>query len=89
MKRKTVCETVEKALDLPMGVLSNLVRMELTGNRQVVVEGCEGIVKYDEDRIQVRTVSGMVRFTGRQLCMTSLNPSCAVITGRLLSIEFL
>ena len=89
MKRKTVSEKVEKALDLPVGVLSNVFRMEVSGNRQVLIEGCQGIVKYDEDQIQVRTVSGTVRFTGRELCMTALNPACAVVTGRLCSIEFL
>lgn len=92
MKHKTknaVSEKMEKALDLPMGVLSSVARMELTGNRQVLLEGCRGIIKYDEDQIQVRTVSGTVRFTGRELCMTALNPACAVITGRLCSLEFL
>ena len=89
MKRKTVSEKVEKTLDLPVGVLSNVFRMEVSGNRQVLIEGCQGIVKYDEDQIQVRTVSGTVRFTGRELCMTALNPACAVVTGRLCSIEFL
>lgn len=92
MKQKTraaLSSTVEKALDIPTGALSKAVRMELCGNRQVLIEGCRGIVKYDEDQIEVRTAEGTVRFTGRQLCMTSLQPACAVITGRLLSLEFL
>lgn len=92
MKRETraaVSSKMEKVLDMPSGALSNAARMELSGNRQVLIEGCQGIVKYDEDQIQLRTVDGTVRFTGRELCMTSLNPACAVITGRLLSLEFL
>ena len=82
MKPKLVSEKVEKALDLPIGVLSKVARMELSGNRQVLIEGCQGIVAYDEDQIQVKTLSGTVRFTGRELCMTALNPACAVIPGR-------
>lgn len=92
MKQKTraaVSSKLEKALDIPVGALSKAARMEVSGNRQVLIEGCRGIVKYDEDQIQVRTADGTVRFTGRELCMTSLNPACAVITGRLLSLEFL
>lgn len=80
---------VEKALDMPAGVLGAGARMELTGNRQVLVEGCLGIATYEEDCIEVRTADGVVRFSGRELCMTSLNPACAVITGRLLALEFL
>ncbi len=88
-KRAAISSKMEKALDMPVGALSETARFELSGNRQVLIEGCQGIVKYDEDQIQLRTVGGTVRFTGRELCMTSLNPACAVITGRLLSLEFL
>lgn len=88
-RRAAISSTVEKTLNIPCGVLSNAARMEVSGNRQVLIEGCRGIVKYDEDQLQVHTADGTVRFTGRELCMTSLNPACAVITGRLLTIEFL
>ena len=87
--RAALSSKIETALELPTGALSKTTRFELSGNRQVLIEGCQGIVKYDEDQIQVRTIGGTVRFTGRELCMTSLNPACAVITGRLLSLEFL
>lgn len=89
MKRNIRAEKLEQALRLPVGALDNTARMELSGNRRVLVEGCRGIVKYDEDGIELRTVGGVVRFIGRELCMNSLNPACAVITGRLLSLEFL
>ena len=88
-KRAAIAKKVENTLDIPVGVLSKAARMEVSGNRQVLIEGCRGIVRYDEDQIEVRTADGTVRFTGRELCMTSLNPACAVITGRLLSVEFL
>ncbi|MBQ7037610.1 MAG: YabP/YqfC family sporulation protein [Clostridia bacterium] len=88
-KRADIAKKVENTLDIPVGVLSRAARMEVSGNRQVLIEGCRGIVRYDEDQIEVRTADGTVRFTGREMCMTSLNPACAVITGRLLSVEFL
>lgn len=88
-RRAAISSKVEKTLDMPVGVLSKAARMEVSGNRQVLIEGCRGIVRYDEDQIEVRTADGTVRFSGRELCMTSLNPACAVITGRLLSVEFI
>lgn len=89
MKRKAVAEKAERMLRVPTGVLAAVTRMELSGNRRVLIEGCRGIVRYDEDVIELRTVDGTVRFTGRELCMTNLNPACAVITGRFVSLEFL
>lgn len=84
-----VSRKVERILDLPVGVLTEAPRMELSGNRRILIEGCQGILKYDEDRIELRTASGTVRVTGRALCMDGLNQVCAVITGRVLSVEFL
>ncbi len=88
-RRAAISSKLEKTLDIPVGTLSKAARMEVSGNRQVLIEGCRGIVRYDEGQIEVRTADGTVRFTGRELCMTSLNPACAVITGRLLSVEFI
>ena len=88
-RAQSLAITAETALALPMGVLTEASHMELCGNRRAMLEGCRGIVKYDEDVIELRMDNGIVRFTGRELCMTNLNPTCAVVTGRILSLEFL
>lgn len=93
MKHKTrtrsLSDSVETALDLPLGVLTAAPRIELSGNRHALVEGCESILEYGEDRIRLRTAAGVVRFTGRELQMHCRTPEHAVITGRFLSLEFL
>lgn len=88
-RKEALSRHLERSLQLPDGLLTTLPRLELSGNRRVLIEGCTGIVDYDEDRICLRTAVGTVRFFGRSLCMHRLNPTCAVITGRLLSVEFL
>lgn len=82
-------ERVENALELPTGSLSNIARIELTGNRRAVVEGCRGILEYDDGIIRLNTCSGVVRFVGRDLSMSCLTEDNAVVTGTLLSVEFL
>ncbi len=84
-----VTRRVEQALELPEGALGNSARLEMTGNRRVVVEGCRGIQEYEEDLIRLSTASGSIRFMGRGLTMNCLTDDCAVITGFLLSVEFL
>ena len=79
----------ERALSLPAGSLSNGVRLEITDDRRVVVEGCRRVLEYEEDRICIDTAIGRVRFIGRSLCMNCLTESGAVVTGRLLSIEYI
>lgn len=87
--KETLGRHIETTLQLPTGVLTSAPRLELSGNRRVLVEGCESILEYDEDCIRLRTAGGVVRFTGRELCMNCRTPEHAVITGRLTAVEFL
>ncbi len=86
---KALSRQVERSLQLPDGALASLPRLELSGNRRVLIEGCRGIAEYDDDRICLRTTAGVIRFLGDELRMHRLNPECAIITGQLLSVEFL
>lgn len=88
-KHLPVVQKVEQALELPPGALSNSARLELCGNRRVVIEGCRGIQAYEEDQIRLSTTSGTIRFMGRGLIMNCLTDDSAVITGYILSVEFL
>lgn len=87
--KSTIPERIEQTLDLPTGALVTTSRLELAGNRRVMIEGCRGVVEYAEDRICLRVAEGILRLMGRDLCMNCLNPACTVITGRVLSLEFL
>ena len=51
--------------------------------------GPGGIQEYEEGLIRLSTTSGTIRFMGRGLVMNCLTEDCAVITGFLLSVEFL
>lgn len=80
---------LEHVLDLPVGVLTDAPRIELAGNRRALVEGCERILECEEDRITLRTAAGTVRFTGRELCLHCRTADGTLVTGRLVSVEFL
>ncbi len=87
--KSPLSQRVEHALDLPVGVLTDAPRIELAGNRRALIEGCERILECDEDRVTLRTAAGTVRFTGQGLCMNCRTADGTVITGNLLSVEFL
>ena len=69
--------------------LAPLSQAELSGNRRAVVEGCRGILEYEEGVIRLNTTSGIVRFMGRDLTMNCLTEDSAVVSGTILSVEFL
>lgn len=80
---------VESLLELPDGVLGHCTHMEFTDNRRVLLDGCCDILEYEDDQVKVAVAGGAVRFLGRDLCLNFLTADSLLITGRLLSVEFL
>ncbi|NBJ88712.1 YabP/YqfC family sporulation protein [Acutalibacter sp. 1XD8-36] len=62
--------------------------ISVTGNRSAVVDGCDGIVDYDEERVVLRTGRLTVRITGRRLRLTKLTQSSAMIEGVIMGLEY-
>ena len=46
-------EKLACAMQIPMASIMNLAHFELNGNREVVVDGCRGIIEYDENIIKL------------------------------------
>ncbi len=62
--------------------------IELNENRSAVIDGCKFIINYNENGIELKLKQICVRFTGRDLVMSSLIYGQAVITGEICGIEF-
>lgn len=63
--------------------------IELLGNREAVVEGCGGILEYDDDVVRVRAGRLIVRFTGRNLKIRCMTADSLVVEGFLCGMEFM
>jgi len=62
--------------------------LSITGNRSAVVDGCDGIMDYDEDKVILRTGKLTVRIGGRNLRLTSLTECSAVVEGIIDRVEY-
>ena len=82
-------ERAEETFELPAGALTQAAHLELSGNHRAVVEGCRGILEYEEGVIRLNTGSGVIRFTGTDLSMSCMTEVSAVVVGSILSLEFL
>ena len=63
--------------------------IELLGNREAVVEGCQGILEYGDDVVRVRAGRLIVRFTGRNLKIRCMTADSLVVEGFLRGMEFM
>lgn len=86
---KTAAAKAVKALELPVDLLTGMVHLEFSGNREVVIEGCKGVLEYDENIICVDTGKMKIRFMGRGLELRNFTDHSAIIDGFISSVEFI
>lgn len=94
MKKKKVPEqskTLQAAgrLAIPGAMYMGTSHMEINGNREVVVDGCSGVLEYDSDVVRIKTGKQIVRFTGRGLNIKCLTADSLIVEGFLTGIEFI
>lgn len=81
-------EKTVKTLELPPDILSGMAHFELSGNREIVVDGCRSVLEYDENVIRLKAGNLTVRVTGRGLEMRNLKRDSAIIEGFIMGVEF-
>ena len=62
--------------------------IQLTGNRQVLIDGCDGIVDYSPERVVLRAGRLTVHLLGRDLRLRVLTSATAVVEGFLTGVEY-
>jgi sporulation protein YqfC len=87
--KKTNVEKLEAALELPSGIFAGLAHLELSGNREAIIEGCKGVLEYDENLVRINTGKMIIRFLGRGLTIRNLTEDSAVIEGYITTIEYM
>ena len=75
-------------LDLPQSALVGITQMELSGNREVVVDGCLGVLAYEEGLIKLALRGMIATFRGRNLQIKALTHDSAIVCGFLTGIDF-
>ncbi len=81
-------EKLTEELGIPKTIVNGYNHIELFGNREAIVNECEGIIEYSEKRIKLNIGKNTILFCGSDLCMKEYGSSQAVISGNILTIEF-
>ena len=62
--------------------------IELSGNREVLIEGSRGVLEYSPDTIRVNTSDMMLSVFGRGLDLRCISESALIIDGFVTRLEF-
>ena len=63
--------------------------VELSSDREALVEGCTGILEYDDGLIRLNTKNFILQFTGSNLQIQCMSETGAVIVGQIRSLEYI
>ncbi len=91
-KKRGIKSKARQILDFsssPIASALGSVHFEMNGNREVIVEGCRGILQYDENIVKISVKKMSVAFFGRNLSIKCMDVDSLVITGFVTSIEFI
>lgn len=75
-------------MQFPVSAIRNTFRIELTGNSEMHIDGCSGIIEYDECNITLGLSNNSVCIKGFSLEIISFADMQVVITGRITSVSF-
>lgn len=89
-EEKTVGRSkIAQFLEMPEGSIHNISHIEVSGNSEAMVDGCQGVLQYDENIIRINTEKMIVKFTGKRLQIKCMTSDTAIITGVISGIEFI
>ncbi len=63
--------------------------IELFGNKQIIVDGCKGVVDYNEDYLKLDLGKIILKVTGRGLVIDSYIYEQVDLKGEIVSVEFM
>ena len=75
--------------DIPPSAIAGMLHIELSGNTEAVVDGCVGVLEYDETTVRLAGKKMSVKFTGRNLHLKILTHDSAILEGFILGVEYI
>lgn len=62
--------------------------IELSGNRELLIEGSKGVLEYSPETVRVNTAVMIVEAEGRNLNLRCISDTALIIDGFLTSLRF-
>lgn len=78
---------IDKMLELPKEVYSNVPKMIITGFDEMIIENFKGILEYEEFFVRINTHIGIVNINGYNLNLENMTDDDIKITGKIESFD--
>lgn len=86
MKKNKVTK-LEKLLELPQEVCSNVPKLTIVGFDEMVIENYKGILEYEEYFVRINTHIGIININGYNLNLEAMTNDDIKVTGKIESFD--
>lgn len=86
MKRKNY-NKIDKLLELPKEVCSNVPKIIITGFDEMIIENFKGILEYEEFFVRISTHIGLISINGYGLNLENMTDDDIRVKGKIESLE--
>ena len=87
-QKKYKPDKAAEILGLPQGTFRNFPSLQIRGNREIIIDGCTGLLSYAEDDILIETKYCRIKIAGRNLTLKNLTKSILAVRGFIKNVEF-
>ncbi|MBQ2974326.1 MAG: YabP/YqfC family sporulation protein [Clostridia bacterium] len=87
-RAENILDSISRSLDLPQDAVSGYAHIELSGNKEAIIEGCRGVLEYSDSLIALNTGKLTVRVCGCGLTIVSMQNGQAVIKGTITGVDY-
>ncbi len=86
-KRKKWNKKIDRILEIPEEVYSNVPKITLTGFDEMIIENFKSILEYEEYYIRISTYIGIININGYNLNLKNMTNDDIKITGKIESFD--
>lgn len=85
--KKNKFNKIDKLLELPQEVCSDIPKIIITGFDEIIIENYKGILEYEEFFVRINTHIGVVNINGYGLNLENMTNDDIKVTGKIESID--
>ena len=87
MKKKNYNNKIDRMLELPQEVYSNVPKIIITGFDEMIIENFKGILEYEEFFVRINTHIGLININGYGLSLENMTDDDIKVKGKIESLD--
>ena len=87
MKKRNYNNKIDRILELPQEVYSNVPKIIITGFDEMIIENFKGILEYEEFFVRINTHIGLININGYGLSLENMTDDDIKVKGKIESLD--